>query len=213
MIHYYLVVKLYLSSYRLGNKAEKLAGMVGKGEKIALIANASDYHTKEERGERVGENIKELRAIGLDPVEIDLRDYFGKMGELAKKLSEFKAVYVRGGNVFLLRRAFAESGFDTWVLSKKSDPDFIYSGYSAGCCLLSPSLRGMDIVDDPNVLAPGYKPEIIWEGLGILDYIFVPHFESDHPESARVSENIEYLKKNSIPFKALHDGEVIIAEI
>lgn len=202
-------MELYLSSYRLGREGEKLAEMVGKGNKIAIIGNAMDFLDSEERQTHINENIEELKAIGLQPVEVDLRDYFGKPGELSDKMKEFNAVYVRGGNVFLLRRAFAESGFDKWILSQKNNPNFVFSGYSAGPCLLSPSLKGMELVDDPDHLGEGYKPEIIWDGLGILDYMFVPHFESDHPESARVSDEVEYYKKNKISFKTLHDGDVI----
>ena len=203
-------MELYLSSYRLGNEAEKLAEMVGRGNKIAVIGNAMDFTDEATRNGRIQENFEELKSIGLNPVEIDLRQYFDNPDKLAEKMSEFKAVYVRGGNVFILRKAFYESGFDKWILSQKNNPNFVYSGYSAGGCVLSPSLKGMEIVDPINASAEGYKSGIVWEGLGILDYSFVPHFESNHPESARVGESIEYLKKNNIPFKTLHDGEVII---
>jgi dipeptidase E len=205
-------MKLYLSSYRLGDHSEKLAEMFGKNKKIAVIANAADYHSQIERDERVKENIESLKALGLDPVELDLREYFGKSAELAKKMSEFGAVFVRGGNSFLLRRAFAQSGFDKWLTGQKDNKEFVYAGYSAGGCILSPDLRGLEIVDDPNVLAPGYDPEIIWKGLNLIDFAFAPHFESNHPESAGISETVEYYKKNNIPFKALRDGEVIITE-
>lgn len=203
-------MELYLSSYRLGNESEKLAEMVGRGNKIAVIGNAMDFVDEEIRKEKIDENFEELKGIGLEPEEIDLRDYFDKPDALAKKMSEFNAVYVRGGNVFVLRRAFYESGFDKWLMSQKGNANFVYSGYSAGGCVLSPNLKGMDIVDNLDANPEGYKSGIVWGGLGIIDYSFVPHFESDHPESARVGESVEYLKKNNIPFKTLHDGEVII---
>ena len=203
-------MELYLSSYRLGNEQKRLTEMVGKGNKIAVIGNAMDDVDDSLRKEKIQENFDELRSIGLDPCEVDLRLYFDRPKELAEKMSEFKAVYVRGGNVFILRRAFYESGFDKWILSQKDNPNFVYSGYSAGGCVLSPNLRGMEIVDDLDASAEGYKSGIVWGGLGIINYSFVPHFESDHPESARVGESVEYLKKNRIPYKTLHDGEVII---
>jgi dipeptidase E len=205
-------MELYLSSYRLGKEEAKLAEMVGNGNKIAVIGNAMDFVDDELRKKKINENFEELKRIGLDPVEIDLRLYFDKPKELAEKMSEFKAVYVRGGNVFVLRRAFYESGFDKWLMSQKDNASFVYSGYSAGCCVLSPSLKGMEMVDNPNDIGKGYKQEIIWDGLGIINYSFVPHFESDHPESTRVGDEVEFYKKNNIPFKTLHDGEVIITE-
>jgi len=205
-------MKLYLSSFRLGNNPEKLVAMVGKNKKVAFIANATDYCDKITRNEKVKEGIANLEELGFEVNEIDLRDYFEKTKELAKKMTEFSLIFVRGGNVFLLRRAFAQSGFDKWLMTQKDNKDLVYGGYSAGCCILSPSLKGFEIVDDPYTLTPYYKPEIIWEGLGLLDYAFVPHFESDHPESESVSRQVEYFKKNGVVFKALHDGEVIITE-
>ncbi len=203
-------MELYLSSYRLGNEAHKLTEMVGRGNRIAVIGNAMDDVDAELRRQKIQENFEELKSIGLTPVEIDLRLYFDKPGKLAEKMSEFKAVYVRGGNVFILRRAFYESGFDKWILSQKDNPNFVYSGYSAGGCVLSPDLRGMEIVDSIDTSAEGYRSGIVWAGLGIIDYSFVPHFESEHPESARVGESVEYLKRNHISYKTLRDGEVII---
>ena len=54
--------------------------------------------------------------------------------------------------------------------------------------------------------------EILWEGLGILDHIILPHYKSDHPESADIDKEVEFCKRNNIPFKTLRDGEVIIIE-
>jgi dipeptidase E len=207
-------MKLYLSSYRLGDDPQKLVAMVGKNKKAALIANATDYYQdKEISEEKIKEGIANLEELGFESEEIDLRDYFGKPRELAKKMSEFGLVFVRGGNTFVLRRAFAESGFDKWLRSQKNNKELVYAGYSAGVCVLSPSLRGLEIVDDPNIVPKGYKTEVIWNGMGLIDFAFAPHYMSDHPESKNVTKEVEYYKKNRIKFKALHDGEVIIQEI
>jgi dipeptidase E len=48
--------------------------------------------------------------------------------------------------------------------------------------------------------------------LNILDYVIVPHFESDHPESEAVVKAVAYLIKHKIPFRTLRDGEVIIID-
>jgi dipeptidase E len=206
-------MKLYLSSYRLGNDPQKLVAMVGKNKKTALIANATDYYGKEIRDQKVKEGIESLKGLGFEPEEINLRDYFGKSEKLTEKMSEFGLVFVRGGNAFLLRRGFAESGFDKWLRSQKGNKELVYAGYSAGVCVLSPSLEGLEIVDDPNIISDGYKPEVIWEGVGLIDFAFAPHYMSDHPESKNVTKEVEYYKKNKVKFKALRDGEVIIQEI
>ena len=56
-------------------------------------------------------------------------------------LSSF-LIWVNGGNVFLLRRAMQQSGLDNVIIERKSDDGFVYSGYSAGACVVGPTLRG-----------------------------------------------------------------------
>jgi len=126
---------------------------------------------------------------------------------------EFGSVWVLGGNTFILRKAFAESGFDKWLIDQKNNKDFVYAGYSAGVCVLSPSLKGSDITDDPNATAIGYKPGIIWNGLNLIDFAFCPHFESNHPESESMGREAIFYQENNVLFKTLHDGEAIIMEI
>ncbi len=206
-------MKLYLSSYRLGNNPERLADMFGENKHIAVIDNAIDDSTPEERQEKFAIESEYLTALSLQPQEIDLRNYFGKEKELREKLEEFGGVWVRGGNTFVLRRAFAYSGFDKILDELKQNKDFVYGGYSAGICILAPDLHAYDIVDSPNIVPEGYKSEIIWDGMGFFDYYIEPHYKSDHPESELIEKEVEYLEKNHLPFKTLHDGDVIIEEI
>lgn len=203
-------MKLYLSSYRLGDNPEKLVRLFSENKKVAVIANAMDFVGNLEREESVRNSITELKNIGLFPEEVDLRYYFDKQKELSKKLNDYGAVYVRGGNTFILRQAMARSGFDKWIKNKNKDPNFIYAGYSAGICVLSSTLHGLELVDDPRIIPEGYNAKIIWDGLGIVDFSFAPHYKSDHPESGNVDKEVEYFIKHKMPFKTLRDGEVII---
>ena len=207
-------MKLYLSSYKLGDDPQQLVDLVGKNKKAALISNSLDCYTDLERRKiSTQAELDDLKGLGFDPEDVDLRTYFGKPEELSKKMNEFGLIWVRGGNTFILRRAMAESGFDKWLISQKDNNDLVYAGYSAGVCVLSPTLKGLELVDDPNVEAVGYKSGIIWNGLGLIDFVFAPHFESDHPESAMVTNEVEHYKKIGANYKALHDGEVIVMEI
>jgi len=95
--------------------------------------------------------------------------------------------------------------------------DFLYGGYSAGVCVLAPTLKGYEIYElEKTVLSNDsafnrYKDcEFVWEGLGLLNYSIVPHYTSEHPESAESAKVIEYMINNKMLFKALRDGEVII---
>jgi dipeptidase E len=208
-------MKFYLSSYKLGNEITKLKELIpADNKKTAYISNALDFSDDLERrkqGEQA--DIKQFNEVGLNDVEkVDLRDYFGKKAKLEKKLSGFGFIWVRGGNCFVLRQAMKLSGLDEILKDLLKKENILYGGYSAGICVLAPTLKGMELVDDPNVKPYDNQKETIWDGIGILDYVIVPHYKSNHPESAKVDETVEYMEKNNIPYKPLRDGEVIIIE-
>lgn len=206
-------MKLYLSSYRLGDNPQQLVNLVGSNKKAAVIPNALDFSTEvDRRNAGVLREIEDLKKLGFQPEEVDLRTYFGKPEELGKKLSEFGVIWVRGGNTFILRRAFKESGMDEWLVNQKGNKELVYAGYSAGVCILSPTLKGCEFVDDPNIISEGYKKDVIWDGLDLISFAFAPHYKSNHPESEAVNTEVEYYIKNGIEYKTLHDGEAIVIE-
>ncbi len=203
-------MKLYLSSFRLGNDPEQLVELLSSNKKTAVIANAVDEATEQVRKLAVERELNDLHSLGLNAKEFDLRDYFGQKEELKKQLNQYGLIWIRGGNTFVLRRAMYESGFDEVLKGKMTDKDFVYAGYSAAICVLAPTLKGLEFVDDPHIVPFGYQPEIIWDGLGLLTYSIAPHYRSDHPESPAVEKLVQYFTQHKIPFKPLHDGEVII---
>jgi dipeptidase E len=209
-------MKFYLSSYKLGNEEniEKFKSMFAQTNKLtACISNALDYSTditRREKGKM--ENMKILAEIGLKPEIFDLRNFFDKKKELKEALKKYDLLWVRGGNAFVLRQAMHLSGFDEFLIeSTKQNEPLIYSGYSAGVCVLGPTLKGLATADDPTQKPYG-DYETIWEGLNILDYLILPHYKSNHPESADIDKDVEFCKSQNIPFKTLSDGEVIIIE-
>lgn len=208
-------MKFYLSSYKLGNQIEMLKELIPTDNlKTAYISNALDFSSDQERREKSEQSdIDSLEELGLQIDKLDLREYFNQAGKLEQKISEYGVIWVRGGNVFILRQAMKLSGFDE-ILKKliSSGDNLLYGAYSAGVCVLSPSLKGYEFVDDPEVKPYGNEVKTIWEGLSILDFTFIPHWQSDHPESADIEKEIVYLQKNNIPYKALKDGEVIVIQ-
>ena len=207
-------MKLYLSSYFLGDHPEKLADLVGSNKKTAVIQNAVDYSPDlERRKARLERNCEQLVALGLEPEELDLRNYFGKPAELEEKIKTYGLLWVTGGNCFVLRRAMQESGLDEILIKHKGKDNFAYGGYSAGVCVLTPTLKGIDLADDPEIIPEGYKEQTIWDGLGLLNYSFAPHYRSNHYESEMIERCVEYFIENKMLFKALHDGEVLIEEV
>lgn len=186
--------------------------MVGNRKKAAVIVNAIDDSPTDIRSQKLEDEITALRNLGFDPREIDLRDYFQDSTQLKSDLADFGLVWVRGGNCFILRRAFSRSGADVAIRELLEDDALVYGAYSAGIDMLTPSLHGAELVDDPHIVPEGYDQEIIWDGMGILDYAVAPHYKSDHPESAAIDKSVEYLIDNHILFKALRDGEVILRQ-
>ena len=181
-------------------------------KKTALINNARDLATAAERPETLAEEIARLESIGLEPVEVDLRKYFGKPDELKDILAGFDLIWVRGGNVFVLARVFRASGADEIIKELLEKDAVVYGGYSAGIDMLTTTLHGAELVDDAYAVPEGYDPEIIWDAMGILPYSIAPHYKSDHPESPAVDKMVEYLENNCMPFTALRDGEAIVVD-
>ncbi len=203
-----------MSSFKLGDKSSDLVRLMSENKRIAYIPNACDY-TKVDWDRRNSWNEKDmqsLRDIGLEVEYLDLKDYFGKEKELRNKIDSLGGVFFRGGNAFILRQAMRLSGFENIFEDLKKRDDFVYAGYSAGICVLAPNFKALQIVDDPTDHPYPEQKETIWEGLGFLDYIILPHYKSDHPESADIDKEVEFAEKNNIPFKPLKDGEVIIIE-
>ena len=207
-------MRLYLSSYRLEYNEDDLGCLVSGQKRIGVIRNALDFSNEHERLREGREReFLELRKLGLFPEEIDLREYFDAPEDLGGAVGKFDALWVVGGNTFVLRRAFQQSGLDAILLEKVRDEQFVYAGYSAGICVVSPTLRGIDLVDDPEVIPEGYSNQIIWDGLGLVPFSFAPHYRSDHPESELVEKSVEFFIENKIPFIALHDGDVYVEDL
>lgn len=203
-------MKLYLSSYKVGDKVEELRKWISEhGNKICLIPNSRDIYPESERKEKeIQADVEELTSIGFDVTIISLKDYFDKKEELIKSLEKFRAFYVIGGNVFTLRQAMYLSGFDEYLKTVENDNNYLYAGYSAGICVLAKDMHGLDICDDPNINP--YGIETMWNGLGYFDYIFLPHYKSNHKETELIDASVDYCNQHNIKYKTLSDGDVII---
>lgn len=195
----------------MGNQPRKLIDLLPKDGKVAVITNAADYRDEAGIIERLDQEINLFKSHGLIADRLDLREYFGDvLNSLYKRLKQYDLVWVRGGNSFVLRRAMRQSGFDEIIVDMLAGDEIVYGGYSAGACVMTPTLLGIDLCDDPNIIPEGYDQEIIWDGLGLVDYSIVPHYKSDHPESAVLDETAYFLEDRGMPHKTLRDGEALL---
>ena len=136
-------MKLYLSSNGLGNESDKLISMLSDNKRAAVIFNALDSSGDAERKlAAVNREIEILAGLGIEAVGFDLRLYFGRPESLKEEMANFGLVWVIGGNTFVLRRAMNQSGLDRFLEENRNNDDFVYAGYSAGVCVLAPTLRG-----------------------------------------------------------------------
>lgn len=201
---------LYLSSYRIGNYGNQLAKLA-RGKTALVISNALDFSNDLERLKFGREReFAWLSDLGIASEALDLRDYFHTSSDLKHKVTQAGMLWVVGGNTFLLRKAMFLSGLDQILNDLLDDSDFLYGGYSAGVCVLSPSLKGIHLADRPEAESVGYTHETIWEGLGILNDYIVPHYRCDHFESKSMEAVVDYYEKHRLPYHTISDGEVIL---
>lgn len=206
-------MRLYLASYRIDDGLPELLRMAGPGARTAVISNAVDFVPAADRESyrcNVHDPVAEFRAHGLDAFDLDLRAYFRRPEALLAVLEETRMVWATGGNAFLLRRAMRQSGFDALAPGLVWAERLVYGGWSAGACVAAPSLRGLELMDDPHVLAEGYHPEPVWEGLGLIDAAIVPHYRSGHAESEAADACVAWMQANKVPHRTLRDGDALI---
>jgi dipeptidase E len=208
-------MRLYLSSFRLGNQPQRLVRLVGARRRAVVIVNSCDLFEDEPRRARVLQEIEALRSLDISAEELDLRRYFASReagAELRQQLAECGLIWVRGGNPFVLRRALKASGLDLILRDLLERDAIVYGGYSAGPAMLTPSLHGVELIDDPIAVPPGYDPATVWECLGVLPYALAVHYQSPHPESAATDLSVRYFIEHHMLFKALRDGEAIVVD-
>ena len=206
-------MRLFLSSQDLGNYAEVAANLAGKNKKALFIKNAQDHYPPEQRNFSTPEKQKMFEAVGFEFEEIDLRDYFGKAEKLAEKLSLAGSFWSSGGNVFILRHAFAQSGLDKILFELLKKDKILYGGWSAGAMVMAPDLKGpiWSEEDRPNIIPKGYDAKVIWKGLNLIPFYIVPHFGSEiHGKSPQ--RLADYYKSKNLRHYILEDGQVIVID-
>lgn len=172
-------MRLYLSSFRIGDHPDRLVELARGLPTAAVIANACDGQSTTGRSESVTRELSALRALGFIADEVDLRDFAGHGEELRRDLAAVGVMWVRGGNVFTLRHAIWRADADAVIRELVTSDAVAYAGYSAGACVLAPSLAGLERCDDAGEVRRLYGEEARFDGLGLLDRAVVP--TSRHP--------------------------------
>lgn len=199
-------MKLFLSSEGVPHPdvLRELIGATGP-IRVALINNAQDpYPYLLAKASEAGLAVL-FRSLGFEPVPVDLRAYEGKTEALVQELRTCQLIWCAGGNSFWLRYVMHTSGFDTALPSLLAE-GVVYGGWSAGAVVVGPSLHPIELMDDPSK-----APEVIGEGLGIVDCFVWPHWDKEkykHLQEA-ASKQMALLPYESV---ILRDGEVLVVD-
>jgi dipeptidase E len=208
-------VRLYLSSFRIGDHPDRLIALARGGPRVGVIGNARDGWLPADRAESVSAERQALHDLGFVAEEIDLRDFAGRgQGQaLRDELAALEMVWVPGGNVFVLRQAIWRADADAVIRDLVGADTLAYAGYSAGACVLAPSLAGLERCDDPREVLRLYGEEARFDGLGLLDRAVVPHLASrQHPESAVLEQVAAAYAREGVPYLGLRDGQVFLVD-
>lgn len=203
-------MKLYLSSQKFGNNISFLKEWIqNHGKRILLIFNALDAKGEDKIANNVKEDMSLLEQIGFEVKVVDLKEYFDKKDKLKNDFKQYNTFCIMGGNVFVLRQAMKYSGFDIFLKEISQNNNYLYIGYSAGSCVLSPKLDIFKNVDNP-INFYNKDDEVVYDGVNLIDYIFIPHYKSDYHKSYLIDEIVEKCQNKNIKHKTFSDGEIII---
>ncbi|MBY6366423.1 Type 1 glutamine amidotransferase-like domain-containing protein [Rhodococcoides corynebacterioides] len=206
-------MRLFLASYRFGAHRYRLLDLVGTPGRIGVIAAAADAWPATARESAVTSEFAILTAAGFDPVEVDLRSVTPATADAA--LRTLPAVWVRGGNTFVLRHRLAASGVDRVLRERLRRDDLVYAGYSAGACVMGPSLTGVDAADPPAELAEITDDPVPRDGLGLIDDVLVPHWPtatapSELDPDGAVRAMAAACRAAGVPYRTLTDDQVFV---
>ncbi len=199
-------MKLYLSSIGINNPTE-LYKLIGKdrGIKTALITNAFEQKSPEDRKNRYDLVMANLGKLNLELTEIDLKKYLNNPAGLKADLEQFDFIWVNGGNVFYLRMLMRQSGFDL-IIKDLVDMDVVYGGDSAGAIVAGPSLRGFERADHIDQV-----PTVIYEGLNLVSFVPLPHWGNEKFQSALDSIKASCAERG-LDFVTFTDNQAVIVE-
>lgn len=206
-------MRLFLASAELshpsndGRLTRALAELAGPVSSIAVVANARDGDPPEQRRHWVATELRSLDPLG-ETIELDLRDLGAQANRsdaLHRALANTDLIWVTGGDMNLLRARMRSTGLDTVIQRRVAEDTIVYSGCSAGACLAGPALTVAELEGDPH----GSR-EIGWGGLGLVDVTIVPHLPPDGAPDNDFVQIAEQLRRRSLPYSALRDGQAMI---
>jgi dipeptidase E len=194
-------MKLYLSSLHIPHTKSFLKLFGKKPLHIAIIPTAWHVTTDEISSPFITHTTDDLKNLGFTTELLNLEDYEGETDELRAKLAKFSGCWILGGNSFYLNYWMMKSGFDK-ILPDLLQDGFVYGAESAGTVVAGRSLHGIELLDNPSE-----APDIIWPGLGLVDYGIIPHWGDKY--AGRIEQTYDEMRLFG-PVKTLSNDEFIV---
>lgn len=171
------------TKYETGTIDEEVVKMAKKEEpNFLFISLASSF------GDSYYKIIKDIyKNLGCKTGKISNKT-LSHMEVVEKKIKEADIIYIGGGDTVKLVNILKETGMDK-MLKESLDNNTVLAGVSAGA--IAYLKYGLSDVEIMNNISNNY---VKVEGLGFLDYMFVPHFSSD-PKKKLDLEDV--LRKNN----------------
>jgi dipeptidase E len=187
-------MKLFLSSMHPSNREAFLNLFEDRDSLSAVIVPTGwDAYPAKRRETELSHVLSTLENFGFTTSLLDLVNATKDSIQVA--LTEKSLVWVMAGNTFYLNFHLHKSGFAD-VIKSHIEAGLVYGGESAGAVVAGTTLHGVENVDDPKE-----SPEIIWDGLGLLDHGILPHADWEKYQeqiSAAGKEMAKFTKTISI---------------
>ena len=196
-------MKLFLAS-SLDKTISLLTERISKSaRRVAFVANAAD---PTDDPWWIALDREAFKKSGFELTEVDLRKV--KKDAFEKILENNDILHFAGGSVFYLLSLLKQQNLEEVIVDYVKTGKVIYTGTSAGSIIPSPSL---DLYKYDTEEAKFYKNEAEAKGLGLVNFIILPH--CDNPEMTENNKNVvEYAHKFSIPLLLLHDNHAVWVE-
>ncbi len=118
------------------------------------------------------DDVNKFKSMGFPVTFYDIKNK--NIETLRQDLSEFKVIFVAGGNTYYLLDHIKKSGFDI-VIKELLTQSVIYIGASAGSSVMGPTLDHLTTIEHPEIV-----PELTdYTALNIVPYLIVPHYKTD----------------------------------
>lgn len=197
-------MKLLLTSAGLSNKSiikafNNLVGLTNKKIHIAFIPTAANV--EEGNKDWLIDDINNLKKQGYGSVDIVDISAIGP-NIWKPRLKASNVIFFGGGNTFHLMHWVHKSGLD------KQLPELlktrVYAGISAGGCIAGPTIYNsvQNLFDEKYEL-------MIKEGLGLVNFQFVPHLNSPYFKKIRIKYLEKAAKKVKEPVFVVDDNSAI----